>query len=229
MSKSAIFAGLGQGLMALGQGAGKAIETMSFEKLRQQNLESNWARQDAARAEDRQYSNTIRQEDMAVRSSERNQDIQSRQDFRQEDMAIRKTERGEDRALSERRLDVQEQRNEGLMDYRLTQLQNDEAQRLAEEKASVPEKTKVQIDVLATELKSLVELGDSDTPRAQQVRSKIDSLLGVEGLNPSPSGASNSTIDGLSSTQVIQKIMDANDGMSRVDATRMAKSKGYIQ
>jgi len=187
MSKSAIFAGLGQGLMALGQGAGKAIETMSFEKLRQQNLESNWARQDAARAEDRQYSNTIRQEDMAVRSSERNQDIQSRQDFRQEDMAIRKTERGEDRALSERRLDVQEQRNEGLMDYRLTQLQNDEAQRLAEEKASVPEKTKVQINTLESERDAIYSKTipqDDDEAKVAEINRKINVLLGVQEATP---------------------------------------------
>ena len=47
MSKAAVYAGLGQGLMALGQGAGRALEVMSLEKLRAQNLQQNWAREDA--------------------------------------------------------------------------------------------------------------------------------------------------------------------------------------
>lgn len=55
MSKSALFAGLGQGLMSLGQNVGEAYRMTAIEELRQQNLEQNWARQDAIRAEDRAY------------------------------------------------------------------------------------------------------------------------------------------------------------------------------
>lgn len=52
MSKSALYAGLGQGLMSLGQGVGNAIQTMTLEDLRKQNMQENWARQDAIRKED---------------------------------------------------------------------------------------------------------------------------------------------------------------------------------
>lgn len=55
MSKSAVYAGLGQGLMAAGQGFARAVETMSIEQLRQQNLRENWARQDQIRSEDMAY------------------------------------------------------------------------------------------------------------------------------------------------------------------------------
>lgn len=53
MSKSALYAGLGQGLMSLGQNVGEAYRMKAIEELRQENLERNWARQDTIRAEDR--------------------------------------------------------------------------------------------------------------------------------------------------------------------------------
>lgn len=55
MSKSALYAGLGQGLMSLGQNVGEAYRMQAIEELRQQNLEQNWARQDAMRAEDKAW------------------------------------------------------------------------------------------------------------------------------------------------------------------------------
>lgn len=55
MSKSALFAGLGQGLMSLGQNVGEAYRMKAIEELRQENLQQNWARQDAIRAEDRAW------------------------------------------------------------------------------------------------------------------------------------------------------------------------------
>lgn len=55
MSKSALYAGLGQGLMSLGKNVGEAYRMKAIEELRQQNLEQNWARQDKLRAEDRAY------------------------------------------------------------------------------------------------------------------------------------------------------------------------------
>lgn len=59
MSKSALYAGLGQGLMALGNHVGEAYRMQSIEELRQQNLERNWARQDAIRAEDRAFQKEL--------------------------------------------------------------------------------------------------------------------------------------------------------------------------
>lgn len=67
MSKAALFAGLGQGLMAAGQTFGRAYEQISLEKLRQENLERNWKRDDRLRAEDRAWKDKIRTEDLEYR------------------------------------------------------------------------------------------------------------------------------------------------------------------
>lgn len=65
MSKSALYAGLGQGLMALGNHVGEAYRMQSIEELRQQNLEQNWARQDAQRERDIAREDKLRAENRA--------------------------------------------------------------------------------------------------------------------------------------------------------------------
>ena len=69
MSKAALYKGLSGGLMALGQGMGRAIETMTIEEMRQKNMRENWARQDKMRAEDRAERQANRAEDIAYRES----------------------------------------------------------------------------------------------------------------------------------------------------------------
>ena len=54
-----MYAGVGQGLMSLGQGVGNAIQTMTLEDLRKQNMQENWARQDANKADDRKHQAEI--------------------------------------------------------------------------------------------------------------------------------------------------------------------------
>ena len=76
MSKAAVYAGLGQGLMAFGQGAGRAIETMAIENLRQQNLEKNWARQ----AEEREKDRALQREQIQSMSGFRKETLELRRD-----------------------------------------------------------------------------------------------------------------------------------------------------
>jgi hypothetical protein len=79
MSKSALYAGLGQGLMSLGQGVGNAIQTMTIEDLRKQNMQENWARQDANKADDRKHqaSLTADNRDYAETVTAENQEYQA--------------------------------------------------------------------------------------------------------------------------------------------------------
>ena len=65
MSKSALFAGLGQGLMSLGQNVGEAYRMKAIEELRQENLQQNWARQDAMRERDIAREDKLRAENFA--------------------------------------------------------------------------------------------------------------------------------------------------------------------
>lgn len=74
MSKSALYAGLGQGLMSLGQNVGEAYRMQAIEELRQENLKQNWARQDAIRAEDRQFQKELQQDNRAYQQSQTESD-----------------------------------------------------------------------------------------------------------------------------------------------------------
>ena len=78
MSKSALFAGLGQGLMAAGQNIGEAYRMKAIEELRQENLQQNWAREDKIRAEDRKQQEKVRAEDRADRVMQSNQSFAQR-------------------------------------------------------------------------------------------------------------------------------------------------------
>lgn len=238
MSKAAVFAGLGQGLMALGQGAGRALETISIEKLRQQNFEQNWAREDK-----------IRQQDMQMRQSER-----------QEDMQLRQVERTEDNSFKQQQLDATNTNNEGLMDLRrneqsLTQEQiayerdnkGFSEKRITREDGEnvmqstnkagdvvreqiipaslekLPEATKMQYKQAADELNVLIEFNDGDTPRAVELRNKMDALLGVESSGPI------SLVQGLTVEQVIAKYKEANPSISDAMVLQMARQQGHIQ
>ncbi|MBJ2129049.1 hypothetical protein JC525_08880 [Alteromonas sp. IB21] len=65
MSKSALFAGLGQGLMAAGQNIGEAYRMKAIEELRQENLQQNWAREDKIRELDIAREDKLRTEKYA--------------------------------------------------------------------------------------------------------------------------------------------------------------------
>lgn len=78
MSKSALFAGLGQGLMALGQNVGEAYRMKAIEELRQENLQQNWAREDKMRAEDRAFQKDIQKENREYQETVRAEDRSDR-------------------------------------------------------------------------------------------------------------------------------------------------------
>jgi len=230
MSKSAVYAGLGQGLMALGQGAGRALETISLEKLRQQNFEQNWAREDK-----------IRQEQNQVRQSERSQDL-----------SMRQAERKEDNAFKQQQIDATNTNSTALMDLKRDQFNNETENQVftqarvtrdgenfmqeinkdgtvvreqlipaAQEKLS--EASKLQYKQAEGELNTLIEYGDGDSARAMELRTKMDNLLGVKSTEEI------STVDGLTADQVIAKFMKANPTMTKEQARRLAKQQGRIQ
>jgi hypothetical protein len=230
MSKSAVYAGLGQGLMALGQGAGRALETISLEKLRQQNFEQNWAREDK-----------IRQEQNQARQSERSQDL-----------SMRQAERKEDNAFKQQQINATNTNNTALMELKRDQFTNETENQVftqarvtrdgenfmqeinkdgtvvreqlipaAQEKLS--EASKLQYKQAEGELNTLIEYGDGDSARAMELRTKMDNLLGVKSTEEI------STVDGLTADQVIAKFMEANPTMTKEQARRLAKQQGRIQ
>lgn len=123
MSKAALFAGLGQGLMAAGQSFGRAFENMSIEKLRQQNIEKNWAREDRLRAEDNAREDRIRAEEI------------TRQDkIRSDDLEYRKGRDAATDAYRTATLDNQRTAQEATAEYQRAALENQaEMQRLTKE------------------------------------------------------------------------------------------------
>jgi len=66
MSKSALYAGIGQGLMSFGQSFGRALEAETLEELRAKNVRENWARQDQIRSEQNDRQDTIRNEQQVI-------------------------------------------------------------------------------------------------------------------------------------------------------------------
>lgn len=86
MSKAALYAGLGQGLMSLGQGVSKAIETMTLEEMRQKNLEQNWAREDArdAKRAAREDARWARQDELAAEQRKYQRGRDAKADERQQ-------------------------------------------------------------------------------------------------------------------------------------------------
>ncbi|WP_395340740.1 hypothetical protein PN836_017575 [Ningiella sp. W23] len=88
MSKAAIYAGLGQGLMALGESASRAISTMSIEQMREKNLRENWMRQESSRDKDRQLKREQIESDDALRRDTLTQDQKHRAGL----MALRRDE-----------------------------------------------------------------------------------------------------------------------------------------
>ena len=241
MSKSAVYAGLAQGLMSFGQGAGRAMELTAMETMREQNLQQNWARQDRMRTEDREYNQQIRTQDANNRTAERT----------------------EDRGMQQQQIDATKANNKALMDLRVDDQKDKVSQRTTKDTVvtedgfdyrvqfngkgeeisreivagagqfnksdKMPEKIKIQLGILETELRSLIEYGSGDEQRAMEVRSEIDSLLGKTKTDVNTGAGDKSTLPGYSVEQVISKLMEANPNISKLKAMQLAKSKGYIQ
>ena len=133
MSKAAVYAGLGQGLMSLGQGVGKAFEVTAIEKLREENMRQNWARQDAIRAEDQ-----------AIRAEQYN----DTKLYRQEQAELQQTNRAEDQANRAATLELQKDKLD----------QSIKIQTQAQEKQAIANQDRIFRSVTAQESKRIESL-----------------------------------------------------------------------
>lgn len=182
MSKSALYAGLGQGLMALGQGVGNAMQTMALENLRQQNIEKNWARQDKIRSEDNaiQKSRWDKQdEQQAVRDARAiamDSAKMNRQDaIRESDIAQKESKEAFNTAYTKG--------ENGLMVETVTNKEGAvvSSREMLPEKSRSPKlepKVKARIDWLQGQYKAVVENEGIESEKAQAIEEEINSLTG---------------------------------------------------
>jgi hypothetical protein len=236
MSKSALYAGLGQGLMAAGQSFGRAFEAISLEKMRQENLQKNWAREDAIRQEDRAYREGVRQEENAISQDRFNQQMEARN----------------------KQIDATKENTQGLMNFRKDQADyaksRDFAKRVIEKegdtsfqvdynaegveisrtqlmpnKKDLPENVTLKIKGIDNQISTLLRkdfLEESDRTMLRDLNQQRDKLLGFE--SSKQSGYS-SLVEGHSADEVIDEIMKANPLYSRTTAIQQAINNNLLE
>lgn len=192
MSKAALYAGLGQGLMSLGQGVSKAIETMTLEEMRQRNLEQNWAREDAkdAKRDAREDARWERQDELAQEQRDYQRGRDAKADERQQAlMDIAKEERDDKKnsKVVDSRLEKDENGNTFEVEYNASGVEVSRRQLKPSDMygkgSSIPRIDpilKEQIDVLNSRYESAAEYYGSDSAEAKSIQRQLDKLIGIK-------------------------------------------------
>ncbi len=213
MSKSALYAGLGQGLMSLGQNVGEAYRMKAIEELRQENLKQNWARQDAIRAEDRAWK--IERDEAKFGQ----QKEVAQMGFDREDAKTPSKEVYEEVDGKRFKVAYGKDGNE----IKRTELSTQE---------KLPPMLKMQVESLNEEIVAIQKSGMMDgdeamTKRYNTLVTQRNKLLNMK----SPEGGDGeftSTISGYTAEQVIQKFMETNN-VDRETAITLAKQQGRLR
>lgn len=239
MSKSALYAGLGRGLMALGNHVGEAYRMQSIEELRQQNLEQNWARQDAVRAEDRafqakqtqeqrDYNQTLLndQREYQAAQTESNREWELARDdqkFRQQKGLLQDTRDYEENKTGVKNvIEADENGNKFEVSYNSQGKEVSRSQ--LKPSTKMPAQQAKRIEVLTDRYKSLVEAEGAKSPEATMIAREIDALTGA----PQKTGEYESAVQGFTAEQVINKFMETNN-VDRDTAITLAKQQGRLR